>query len=140
MDKVPRALLRSAAIGAAWILGWLVYMVAMVLTAYDGLPSLILQPIVAAVSSTVFVGIALLAGLVLRIQPIRRAWTAQCAAMLALLSLAVMCLGSKLGLTDVYTFPENGDRFTGLHPAAALSAYFLLLFSVANWPVRLRSN
>lgn len=33
----------------AWVLGWLVYMIAMVLTVYDGILSLMFQPIMGAI-------------------------------------------------------------------------------------------
>jgi hypothetical protein len=60
---------------AAWILGWIVYMIAMMMTVYNGLLSLIFQPIMGALTSTIFVGEALLVGLIFRIPVIGKAWT-----------------------------------------------------------------
>jgi hypothetical protein len=39
------------------------------------------------------------------------------------------------GLTGTYTNPETGEQFEALYPAAALGAYFLLVFAVAHWPL-----
>jgi hypothetical protein len=67
---------RCAAILAAFIAGWGVYMIAMVITVYDGILSAIFQPFMAAFCSAVFVGLAVLAGLVLKGRPIARLWNA----------------------------------------------------------------
>ena len=67
---------RSLAILVAFGVGWVVYMVAMVLTVYDGLLSMIFQPILAALWSGCVVSLSLLLGLVLRIPPVSRVWRA----------------------------------------------------------------
>jgi hypothetical protein len=126
---------------AAWIIGWIVYMIAMMMTVYEGLLSFIFQPIIGAVASSIFVGAALLVGLVFRIPVIAKAWTSSrwWAALLAVGSILVLCLGSAVGLTAVYT-TETGSSFTGLHPIAGLAASFLLIFSIANWPLNLQEQ
>src|SRR5436309_15348587 len=134
--------MRFITIVAAWILGWIVYMIAMIVTVYDGLLSLIFQPIMAGLTSTAFVGAALLVGLVFRIPVVRKAWNSSrwWATLSALGSTLVLCLGSALGFTAVYTNPETGSQFRGLHPMAALGAYFLLIFSIANLPVAVQQQ
>jgi hypothetical protein len=132
MRRLPRLLV-------AWGVGWIVYLVAAVLWGYDGIASLILQPVCAAVVSTVGVGVALLAGLVLRVRPVGRLWYARraWAGGLAIACIAVMCFGSAVGLTGDYADPETGRTFVALHPAAALFSYLVLLFTVAHWPAGL---
>ncbi len=131
-----RSLTRSKLIVAAWIIGWIVYMIAMMMTVYAGLPSLIFQPIIGAVASSVFVGAALLVGLVFRIPVIAKVWTSSqwWAALLAVGSILVLCLGSAVGLTTV-DITETGSSITRLHPAVAFTGYFILIFSIANWPL-----
>ena len=128
---------RVPAILRAWVVGSLVYLAAMAMWSYDGLVSLLFQPFVAAFVSAVFVGAALLAGLILRVPPIGRVWGSDtsCAGILCVASLGVMCFGSSLGLTSGYVDPESGHRFAALHPAAALASYLLLLFAITHWPV-----
>jgi hypothetical protein len=126
----------------AWGVGWIVSLVAALLWAYDGVASLIFQPVCAAVVSTVCVGVVLLAGLVLHVHPVGRLWYARraWAGALALACIAVMCFGSAVGLTGDYADPETGRTFVALHPAAALFSYLGLLFTLAHWPAGSRSG
>ena len=123
---------------AAFCLGWLVYMIAMVLTVYDGLPSLILQPFMAALVSGIFVSLAVLFGLLLRIPPLWRWWrqTPLWAGLVAAASLFVLSFGYFIGLTYVGTNPETGTEVVTLHPAAVIGGYFGSIFAVTNWPTR----
>lgn len=129
MWRLPR-------IVAAWATAWAVYLLAAVLWAGDGLLSLVFQPLVAVVVSTVAVVAVLALGLVLRIPPLGRLWHSgrRWAVALATASLAVMALGSTIGLTGSYEDPETGQAFTALHPAVGLAGYVLLLFAIAHWP------
>ena len=54
-------------------------------------------------------------------------------------SLVVLLFGKSLGMSRVYSDPETHQPFTRLHSFAILGGYFVLLFAIANWPVR-RSN
>lgn len=129
---------RSVVILIAWAMGWLVYMIAMVMTVYDGVLSLLFQPIMAAFFSAAFVGIALLIGLILRIPAISRAWRSSrlIAVGLAALSVFLMLFGSSMGLTQTLTDYRTGSHFVSLHWAVAFGSYFVLLFAIANFPLR----
>jgi len=133
-------LARAITIAAALCLGWVIYMIGMLLTVYDGVLSLIFQPFMAALASGLTVGLALLAGVLLRIPILSRWWssTALWAGLLGGISLFVLAFGYSLGLTYVGTNPETGNKVLTLHPTAAVAGYFFLLFAVANWPVRRR--
>ena len=133
---------RAVSIVVAFCVGWLVYMVAMLFTTYDGALSLILQPVMAAMVSASFVGLALVFGLALRLPGIRNLWRKSrlLAPAIVCVGLATMCLGRSLGLSDVGVHPETGVVVEMLHPVAALLAYFSMLFAVANWPNPFRTN
>ena len=128
------------AVGVAFVVGWLVYMIAMLMTVYDGVLSLIFQPIMAALCSGIFVLFALLVGLVLKIPILSRWWHSSRFWVWALIvgGLFVLCFGSLLGITETYTNPETETQFEGLHHAAALAAYFSLIFAIANWPLSIK--
>lgn len=133
---------RIVAVCAAFAAGWVTYMIAMMMTVYDGLISMIFQPFVAILCSGLCVLLALLVGLILRIPMLSRWWHSSrvWAVALMVISCLVLSLGSSLGITEVYTDHETGRQFTGLHSAAALSGYFVLIFAIANWPFRSRTN
>lgn len=120
---------------SAWITGWIVYMVAMVSTVYDGFLSLLFQPIMAALWSFAFTLGASLAGMIFLVPVVGKAWRGSClwAATILSASLFVMVVGPFLGWTE--TFPgEVGSPITVLRPDLALTSYFALLFAIANWP------
>lgn len=126
---------RSAAVFAAWWTGWLIYMAAM-LSDYDGILSLIFQPIMAALCSSLFTGAALLCGLALRIPVAGGAWRSSHAGPLLMIgiSMFVLCFGTSLGWTQTYT-TENGTPAVTLRPELACAGYFGVIFAIANWPV-----
>ena len=119
---------RFLAIFVAFGVGWLVYMIGAV-TYYDGVEWFIFQPIMAALCSALFVGVALLLGLALGAAPLSRWWhgTQLWAAILVVASVFVLCYGWDLGAPRA-------------HPAATLVSYFMLIFSISNWPLRRKTN
>jgi len=122
---------RVLAIASAWIAGWVVYMIAMVLTVYDGALSLLFQPFMAAAWSTIFVAIVALIGLLTHIPVVARVWHR------SWLWAAGFVCSSLLGIfaipTTTYSIPEDGT-ITVVEPRLAMICYFLLLFGIANWP------
>lgn len=59
----------------ALLVAWLYYMIAMMMTTYDGFPSLLLQPFMGAIFACVAVLICLLIGLPIRfVVSVRRLW------------------------------------------------------------------
>jgi len=117
-------------------------MIAMMMTVYDGLLSMIFQPIIAVLCSSLTVGIALLVGLLFKIPALGQWWrvTPIPAALLVIGSLVILCFGSTLGLRHTFTHPETQQPIVGLRPDAALVGYFVLLFAIANWPVKRKGD
>ena len=136
--NILRILTRAVAILIAFCVGWVVYMVAMMFTVYDGFPSMILQPIMAVLVSGAFVLLSMLAGLLLNIQPLSRHWNKSplLAIILAAASLFILTFGYYLGITGVGINPEIDSEVVTLHPIAAIGGYFFLLFTLVNWPLR----
>ena len=133
-----RVLFRFGAVMAGFIVGWIVYMIAMMVTVYDGFPSLIVQPFMAALWSGIFVGLSLLLGLILRIPLMRKWWSSSrlWAGGLALISLLILILGERLGITGVGVNPDINQQVIMLHPIAALGGYLGVILSVVNWPLK----
>ncbi len=137
MGEIAKTLLRCA---AAFVVGWVIYMVAMVLTVYDGGLSLIFQPIMAGIFSGVFVIGALLVGLPLRAPKIREVWTH--AGWLPLFisfgAIGVMIFHAQLGLQTELVDPETKGKVKTMLPVAALICYFTALFPIVNLPSKMR--
>jgi len=126
---------------AGFSLGWVIYMVAMVLTVYDGALSLILQPIMAALFSGLFVAAALVAGLPLRIPKVGDAWSS-CGwwpILLTVAAIGVLIFYRQLGFEAELVHPETNEKFRTIAPAAGIACYFAAIFFVVNLP-RQRPN
>lgn len=133
MGEVSKTFLKCA---AAFLVGWLIYMVAMVLTVYDGVLSLMFQPIMAGVFSGVFVIGALLAGLPLRAPKIREVWAhaGWWPLLISFGGIGVMIFHRQLGLQTELVDPETNERVTMMLPIAALIAYVATIFPIVNLP------
>ncbi len=120
----------------------MVYMVAMIVTVYDGLLSMLFQPIIGGVVASLAVLGSLAVGLVFRIPAIGRAWRAVwfVAPALAVASVVLMCFGSRWGLTTTFTEPETGVKTTGLLPEVGITSYLVMVFVIANWPLKPKPN
>lgn len=134
---------RLLAVLAAFVAGWVAYMVAMVATVYDGLISLVFQPFMAAIVSGLFVTGSLGLGFLLRMIPgVGRGWDSNrwIAALMVLGSLFALCFGYSLGFRETQLNSETGRSFVTLDGRVAISGYFLLIFAIANWPIRARDG
>jgi uncharacterized membrane protein YhaH (DUF805 family) len=123
-------------------LGWLIYMVAMVLTVYDGVLSLIFQPFMAALFSGLFVAAALVLGLALRVPKIRDAWSnaGWWVLLITVASVAVMIFQAQLGLQTEFMNPETKEKMKTISPVAGVVCYFLAIFPVVNLPRKKKPN
>ncbi len=122
---------------AAFVVGFVVFMIEAIRFSYDGFPSIVILPIMATIVSGAVVAVAFLLGLFLKISPLKALWARSklWAAATSLLGFLVLVFGYSLGLRDVGINPDTGMQFEMLDPAAALGGYFLLLFGIANVPI-----
>lgn len=113
-------------------------MVAMVVTVYDGITSIIFQPFIGAVITTLAVVVSLIVGLLFRVPSVGRAWRASwfLAPAIAAGCIILMCFGARWGLTQTFTDPETGQQTVGLRSSVAIASFLVMVFAVANWPVR----
>ena len=127
--------MRLLAAFIAWLVGWIIYFDAV----YEGgVPAMLVQPVITSIVATVSLGLVLLLGLVIRIPAIHRLWhsTSLLAGSIVAVSLVLLCFGSACGLTESYTSLKTGHESAVLHREAAIPAYLLLMFAIANWPIR----
>ena len=119
------------------MVGWLVCMIAMGMTVYDGLGSMVFQSLIAMICSGLAMIVALLVGLVLKIPVLGKFWSTTCWPAMVLIagSLFVLCLGTRLGWQQTYMLPEFQRQYEGLRTEAMLGGYFVLVFAIAHWPI-----
>ncbi len=112
-------------------------MVAMVLTAYDGVLSLLFQPIMAALFSSLATSLALVAGLLLRIPFVGRLWRHRLLIprLLIATGLFVLVFGFPFGWTSTYPASDFDEPQVVLKPELLLGGSFAIIFSIANWPL-----
>lgn len=125
-----------------FVLGWLIYMVAMVLTAYDGITSLIFQPFMAAIFSGLFVAAAYVLGHALRVPKVREAWNSVglWSLLLTAGAVGIMIFHAQLGLQTEMVDPESKEKFKTMLPVAAVVCYFFAIFPIVNLPERKKPN
>jgi hypothetical protein len=121
----------------AWGAGVGIYMLAMAMTVYDGILSLIIQPFLAALFSFVFLIVVLLAGVLLRIPPVRRLWQEHSAVALSVLLVGIVLLIGAFASIEIMV--NSADRqiveASGrVAVATIISGTLLVMFAIANWP------
>jgi len=124
---------------AAWLVGGAIYMIfAMEVVADAGFMAFPFQAIMGAVFSIVFVGVAALVGLILRIPPLARFWYSSSTPSIVVLACAafVIFFGQSLGLTTTLTLTESSSTYKTLHPAAAYGSMLAAVFATLHFSRR----
>jgi hypothetical protein len=100
----------------------------------EGVIALPPQFIFGAIFSLVCVGIAALAGLILRLPVFSRLWYSTLVPVVVLLVCAMVLLlrGEGWGLTGTST--ESDSTYQTLHPAVAYGSLFAILFAILHFP------
>ena len=95
------------------------------------------QSIMAAIFSGIIVMIALLAGWPISLPQIRKHWNNSRVYVLVLISIGVILLffSQPLGLTAELYYAD-GTTFIGPSLVSRLIGYFLISFSIVNWPYK----
>jgi hypothetical protein len=108
----------------------------MMVSPYAGFEALICQPVMAVFISGFFVFVTTLIGLPLALPNVRLFWSKAVLFNLVFLVAGIVllffsqALGWKANLID----PETNRTYIGPNPIAIVVGYFLLIFSIVNWP------
>jgi hypothetical protein len=124
----------------AWVAGIGIYMLAMAMTVYDGILSLIFQPFAAAVVSFLFLVIIMLTSLLLLIPPVRRLWHEHVVVALSVLAVGIVLVTCSFVCIEVMVNSageQNVERFGRLGATTVVLGTLLVMFALANWPPQL---
>jgi hypothetical protein len=122
----------------AFFAGLAIYMLAMVMTVYDGLMSVILQPIVGAICSLIGMLVVGLLGLPLYWSSLKRWWWSRGAWLsVVILAASIVALGMSWhpSLRVMVRHPELATEIESFHPALAIGGWLGLLFGLAHTPL-----
>jgi hypothetical protein len=122
----------------AFFAGLAVYMLAMVMTVYDGLMSMIFQPFAGAICSLLGIVAVGLLGLPLYWGPLRSWWWTRGAWLsVVILAASIVALGLSWhpSLRIMVRHPELDTDIASFHPALAIGGWLGLLFGIAHTPL-----
>jgi len=121
----------------AFVAGLAIYMVSMMMTTYDGILSLILQPIMGGILTAIaLVGVSVLASPLLFPavwQRWRRVWWISL--VMLVLGLASLVASWHPSLRIEVADPETGGTRESFQPAMAIGGWLAVMFSLAYCPV-----
>jgi len=119
----------------AFISAWTIYMIVMMMTVYDGLLSLIFQPLMATMASAIVVTTSLLFYAIMRFTKIYKFWEFLYLSPILLVACCVICVFShKFGLNEVIINPETNENEIHIMPAVAIACYQLVILSIFALP------
>jgi hypothetical protein len=130
-------------LAVSFLVGFFLYMLAMVLTVYDGLISMIFQPIIGSVFSLIGVGVCFLVGLPIRlIRPLKAWWRRVWWLPLVLGMIAFLMLVASWHPSlriQVYDL-ELGGNISTFNPGLALGGWLLSIFAALHFypPIKFR--
>lgn len=122
----------------AFFAGLAVYMLAMVMTVYDGLMSMVFQPIAGAICSMLGLVAVGLLGLPLYWGPLRSWWWTRGAWLsVVILAASIVALGLSWhpSLRIMVRHPELATDIASFHPALAIGGWLGFLFGLAHMPL-----
>jgi len=120
----------------AFILGLVIYMIAMVMTTYDGITSLILQPIMGSILTGVALVALVVVGSPLLIGAVWKQWRRAGWFVLSVTVVGVACLivSWHPSLRVKVLNPDTGAMVESFQPALAVGGWFASMFGVAFCP------
>lgn len=134
---------------AALAFGVCYYLIAMAMTVYDGVLSLLFQPIPAVILTVFAIGISWLAGLPIRLCPGLREWWIKhwwLSFVIGMVAFAMMCASWLPGLRIQVWNPDLESLGDSFHPLLGVGGWLLTVFAVLHffppfkWPRRASKN
>lgn len=118
--------------------GWIVYMTVWLRTDFHGGLKSIIQPFLAGIVSLIFVGMAFVVGLPLRIPVLRCLWSRIrfFSPLITAAGIVTIFCAEDLGLTHEVIHPETEEPEQGMMGLAYFLSFLALVFPWVNWPQR----
>lgn len=130
---------------AALLVGVCYYMLAMAMTVYDGLLSLIVQPVMALILTTIGIGLAWIIGLPIRVSRTLRSWWIEhwwISFFIGAVAFAMMWVSWLPGLRVQVWNPDLESHQDSFEPLLALGGWLLTIFAAFHFfpPLKQRRN
>jgi len=116
--------------------GWIVYMTVWLRKDFHGGLESITQPFLAGFMSLIFVGLAFLVGLPLRLLMVSALWHRMrwVSPLISVAGVIAIFYAEDLGLTHEFVHPETLEPVQGMNGQAYFLAFLAVVFPWANWP------
>lgn len=120
----------------AFAVGWTIYMIAMAMTVYDGILSLILQPIAGTIATVLGLGAMCIIGSPLLIARVWKQWRRIGWFVLPLSVVGVACFIASWhpDLRVKVVDPETNMMVDSFHPVLSIGGWLLAMFGVLFCP------
>jgi hypothetical protein len=121
----------------AWIAGWVIYMLAMILTTYDGMLSFVCQPFMGALLTSVGILVVFVAGIPLMFSNLWKTWTKMwwISILLIFISIISMIISWHPDYRVLVLNPNSRQPIESPHLALGLGGWFAMMFGLAWCPL-----
>jgi hypothetical protein len=121
---------------AALLVGVCYYMLAMAMTVYDGIFSLIFQPIIAVILTTIGIGFVWIVGLPIRLSPRLRSWWIKhwwVSFVIGAVAFGMMCTSWHPSFRIQVWNPDLESQEDSFHPLLGFGGWLLTIFAVFHF-------
>ena len=123
-----------AQFAVAFVVAWFYYMIAMMMTSYDGVLSMIFQPIMGAIFAAVAVVLCFILGLPIRfIRSLRKVWRSVWWLPLFVGAVGFVFMVMSWVLRVTVHDPATGMEVQTFQPAMAIVGWFLSVFAALHF-------
>lgn len=135
--KIKKYRYRLVSLVVSFIAGWIIYTIGVTVFPYDGIIAIIFQAVIGAIITGIVVLLSWLIGFVARKYLPARCLRGYLFHLVAIgLCLFLLIFGCSLGLRGNYIDSEIGTTFQSINPIVGIGGYLLIIFFIANWPIK----
>lgn len=135
--KIKRHGYRFLALSVSFVIGCIIYTIGVAIFPYDGVIAILFQTILGFIITGITVLMSWLIGSIFRKHVLKKYLPGHYAHLIGVTVCAFFLIfGYSLGLRGVYLNPETGTNFKSINPVIGIGGYILIIFLIANWPIK----
>lgn len=132
---------RLLSLSVSFVFGWIIYMIGVVVFPFDGMLSIVFQVFFGLIVSLVITSLSWLFGCIIKKNIAEKYMPSYRLHLISILFfLVLLFFGYSLGLRDTYVDLETGVVFESVNMIVGITSYILIVFLIANWPLKEKIN